>query len=178
MNLKAKHNSLVKSGLVRFGAISVVAATLSIVVATTTAANPIHEMFPTVAAQNLVAQSQTTVAFSGTFVAAEAPTTGTAQIVETGGQRYLVLDSAFSTTDQAPDLQVLLETSDVPPASYSNFGTFVNLGGLQNVKGEQRYPIPNAINVSQFKSVAIWCRMANATMGYATLGGASNASVQ
>jgi hypothetical protein len=175
MNPKAKHDSPIKSRLVKFGAISVVAATLSIAVAITTAANSTQETLSANAAQNLVAQNQTTVAFSGTFVAAEAPTTGTAQVVETDGQRYLVLDSAFSTTDQAPDLHVVLETSDRPPANYSDFGTFVNLGKLQNVKGEQRYPIPDAINLSQFKSVAIWCRMANATMGYATLGGASNA---
>lgn len=159
--------------IIKIGIVSAIAATFSIaaVTATKTTANPIPETFPV---GQLVAQSQT-VAAAGTFVAAEAPTTGAAQIVESGGQRYLVLNSAFSTTEQAPDLQVLLETSAVPPGSYSNFGSFVNLGSLQNVKGEQRYPIPDAIDLAQFKSVAIWCRMANATMGYATLGGASSA---
>jgi hypothetical protein len=168
-----KHNSVMK-----FSIVSVMASMVSIAVATTTTADPAPTPQSVASSVNLVAQSQPTTAFSGTFVAAEAPTTGKAQIIETDGQRYLVLDSAFSTTDQAPDLQVILETSDVPPSSYSDFGTFVNLGGLQNVKGEQRYPIPDAINLSQFKSVAIWCRMANATMGYATLGGASNAGAR
>lgn len=106
---------------------------------------------------------------SGNFVTAEAPTTGTARIVEENGERYLELDSAFSTTDQAPDLHVLLETLPLPPRSYDRFGSYVNLGGLQAASGAQRYPIPDAIDLTEYKSVAIWCRMANATMGYAPL---------
>ncbi|QDL09867.1 hypothetical protein DP113_19960 [Brasilonema octagenarum UFV-E1] len=42
--------------------------------------------------------------------------------------------------------------------------------------GEQRYPIPAAINVSNFKSAVIWCRMANATFGYAPLRASGSAS--
>ncbi|NJN00986.1 MAG: DM13 domain-containing protein [Leptolyngbyaceae cyanobacterium RM1_1_2] len=115
---------------------------------------------------------QTLIALGGTFVAAEAPTTGTAQIIQEDGHRYLVLDSAFSTTDQAPDLHVILETAEVPPSSYTSFGSFVNLGGLQSTTGEQRYPIPDslAFDLAEYKSVSIWCRTANATMGYAVLG--------
>jgi hypothetical protein len=163
---------------VKIGIASAVAATISIAVATVTIANSNDQATQPTASENWVAQSQPETGFSGTFVAAEAPTTGTARVVEMNGERYLVLDAAFSTTDQAPDLHVILEISNVPPNSYSNFGTFVNLGALQKVNGEQRYPIPDAIDVSQFKSVSIWCRMANATIGYATLGGASTARVQ
>lgn len=173
MKFKAfKQNSMVKIGI-----ISLIAATLSIAAANTTIANPAQTL-QSVGAGSLMAQSQPRIAFSGTFVAAEAPTTGTVRILEQGGQRYLVLDSAFSTNNQAPDLHVLLETAGVPPRTYSNFGSFVNLGKLHRVNGEQRYPIPNAINLSQFRSVAIWCRMANATMGYATLAEGSNARTQ
>jgi hypothetical protein len=52
---------------------------------------------------------------------------------------------------------------------YQDPTSYVNLGKLQKFNGEQRYPIPAAINLSNFKSVAIWCRMANATFGYAPL---------
>jgi hypothetical protein len=123
-----------------------------------------------------VAQNQTPRMLSGTFVAAEKPTTGTARIVTDNGHRYLELNGAFSTSNQGPDLHVLLETSAKPPQMYQNPGSYVNLGKLQKFKGTQRYPIPDAINLSEFNSVVIWCRMANATFGYATLGGTSRAS--
>lgn len=122
----------------------------------------------------LVAQNRTPRMLSGTFVAAEKPTTGTARIVTENGHRYLELDGAFSTSDQGPDLHVLLDTSPKPPQTYQNPGSYVNLGKLQKFNGAQRYPIPDAINPSNFKSVVIWCRMANATFGYATLGGNSS----
>jgi hypothetical protein len=117
---------------------------------------------------------------SGSFVAAEAPTTGTAQIVEENGQKYLEIDSAFSTTDQAPDLQVLLDTVEQPPSKYqdSESGRYLNLGGLQKVTGEQRYPIPGFVDTTQFKSVVVWCRMANATIGYAPLASDGSASAK
>jgi len=124
--------------------------------------------------------AQTATLISGSFVAAEAPTTGTAKIVEENGQKYLEIDSAFSTTDQAPDLQVLLDTVEQPPSKYqaSESGRYLNLGGLQSVTGEQRYPIPGFVDTTQFKSVVVWCRMANATIGYASLAGDGSASAK
>ncbi len=116
---------------------------------------------------------------SGEFVAAEAPTTGTAKIVDEDGQKYLEIDSAFSTNDQAPDLQILLDTVEQPPGSYQDADAtrYLNLGGIQSVTGEQRYPIPDFVDPSQFASVVVWCRMANATMGYATLKNDGSASI-
>jgi hypothetical protein len=116
-----------------------------------------------------VMQNQLVAMMSGNFMAAEKPTTGTAKIVKEGGHYYLELDAAFSTSDQGPDLHVLLDTAKTPPQTYKNLGSTVNLGKLKSFSGAQRYPIPDAINPSQFKSVVIWCRMANATFGYAPL---------
>lgn len=167
-NLRAHIRSVMPRSTMQLGMLSILASMLSVTVATTTFASPTPERVP--AAQGLesiVAQSPASLA--GTFVAAEAPTTGTARIVTEGGHRYLEIDSAFHTNDQAPDLHVLLETSATPPSSYTTFGSYVNLGKLQSVSGAQRYPIPDAIDLAQFKSVSIWCRMANATMGYAAL---------
>jgi hypothetical protein len=172
-----KFNSIKHCSVVKFGMVSVLASALSIAAAAATIANPVNETLASVTAtESLVAQS--VVVLAGTFVAAEAPTTGTAQIIEENGQRYVVLNSAFSTTDMAPDLHVVLETSEVPPGSYANFGSFVNLGALQSVTGEQRYPLPDVIDIAEFRSVSIWCRTANATMGYAILQGSSSASIQ
>lgn len=118
--------------------------------------------------QTLVAQSSS-VAMSGSFVAGEKPTTGTAQIISEGGHNFLELDGAFSTSDQGPDLHVLLDPAETPPKTYEDMNSPVNLGKLHNYTGTQRYPIPDAIDPAQFKSVVIWCRMANATFGYAPL---------
>jgi len=115
---------------------------------------------------------------NGTFVAAEKPTTGQAQIVTENGQRYVVLDSAFSTSAQGPDLHVVLDPASKPPMSYKDQGSYVNLGLLHQYKGAQRFPIPNDIDLANYKSVSIWCRMANATFGYAPLRPASTASAQ
>jgi hypothetical protein len=113
---------------------------------------------------------------SGQFVASEKPTTGMARIVSEGGHRYLELDAAFSTSNQGPDLHVLLAPETKPPQSYQNLGRTVNLGKLKSYTGPQRYPIPDVIDPAQFKSVAIWCRMANATFGYAPLRAVNSAS--
>lgn len=125
-----------------------------------------------------MAQAQTVALFSGTFVAAEKPTTGTARIVTENGHRYLELDAAFSTSNQGPDLHVLLDPTGHPPQTYTNPGSTINLGRLREYSGMQRYPIPDSINLSNFKSVVVWCRMANATFGYAPLRPVTSARVQ
>jgi Electron transfer DM13 len=106
---------------------------------------------------------------SGKFVQAEKPTTGTARIITEKGHRYLELDQAFSTSDQGPDLHVLLDPKAKPPASYEHQGAVINLGRLRSYQGTQRYPIPDVIQLNNYKSVVIWCRMANATFGYAPI---------
>ena len=131
-----------------------------------------------IVAQNQVAQSQSVAVVSGTFVAGEAPTTGTARIVTEGGHRYLELDTAFSTSSMGPDLHVLLDSTATPPKAYDNLGSVVNLGSLHDFTGAQRYPIPDSINLANFDSVVIWCRMANATFGYAPLNPVGNAGIR
>ena len=128
--------------------------------------------------QNQVAQNQSVAVASGTFVAGEAPTTGTARIVTEGGHRYLELDTAFSTSSMGPDLHVLLDSTATPPKAYVNLGRVVNLGSLHDFTGAQRYPIPDSINLANFDSVVIWCRMANATFGYAPLNPVGNAGIR
>jgi hypothetical protein len=118
--------------------------------------------------QTIMAEASSVV-MSGSFMAGEKPTTGMAKIVSEGGHYYLELDANFSTSDQGPDLHVLLDPSPKPPQTYTDIYSPVNLGKLRSYKGTQRYPIPDAINPTEFKSVVIWCRMANATFGYAPI---------
>ena len=125
----------------------------------------------------LMAQAPTRIAATGTFVAAEKPTTGTAQIVVENGKRYLVFDSSFKTSTQGPDLHVVLDPTNHPPAQYQDQTHFVNLGKLQKYAGAQRYAIPANVDLTNFKSVGIWCQMANATFGYAPLHTTTTASL-
>ncbi|MBW4623767.1 MAG: DM13 domain-containing protein [Cyanosarcina radialis HA8281-LM2] len=106
---------------------------------------------------------------SGSFVSAEVPTMGTAQIVTENGQNYLQLGQNFKTRN-GPDLYVIIYRSSAVPDSGLREGSYVNLGRLQNVKGSQRYAIPGNVNLGQFNAAAIWCRRYNATFGYASLG--------
>ncbi len=124
---------------------------------------------PAIMPQLELAQTPSTAIAIGTFTAGEAPTTGTARIVTEGGHRYLELDAAFSTSSQGPDLHVLLDSSDRPPQAYDNLGGAINLGALHDYTGAQRYPIPDSIDLADYSTVVVWCRMANATFGYAPL---------
>jgi len=173
-----KLNQLLLLGTTSF---AVCALSISGYVAGVSANSPSTAVSPTSTQSNLdttVAQSQPVALVSGTFVAGEKPTTGEARIVTEDGHRYLEIDAAFSTSDQGPDLHVLLDTPERPPQTYQNLGSAINLGRLHDYNGAQRYPIPDTVDLSSFKSVVIWCRMANATFGYAPLRPSSNASAQ
>lgn len=123
-------------------------------------------------AQNVVASTKAVVKAtvkSGSFVSAEVPTMGTAQIVTENGQNYLQLGQNFKTRN-GPDLYVIIYSSRAVPDSGLREGSYVNLGRLKNIKGSQRYAIPGNVNLGQFHAAAIWCRRYNATFGYASLG--------
>ncbi|MCA1993140.1 MAG: DM13 domain-containing protein [Coleofasciculus sp. S288] len=116
---------------------------------------------------------ESTAAKSGTFVSGEHPTQGTASIVTRNGKPYLELDQAFKTSEMGPDLVVILHRSDnvigstKPPAYALQEGDYVILAPLEKFSGAQSYPIPDNINLEEYKSAAIWCRKFNATFGAA-----------
>jgi Electron transfer DM13 len=111
---------------------------------------------------------------SGSFVAGEHPTEGRVSIINENGKNYIELDQSFKT-DKGPDLFVVLHRSkdiikDSKPPSYSiKEGDYINISALQNVSGTQKYEIPGNVNLSDYNSVAIWCRQFNATFGAAAL---------
>jgi hypothetical protein len=102
----------------------------------------------------------------GKFVSVEHETKGALSVVTEGNQRYLVLDKDFKTS-AGPDLFVILHQSN-QPKSYSK-NSYVLLGKLQNVSGEQRYAIPATLDLKAYKSAVIWCRQFSATFAYAQL---------
>lgn len=106
---------------------------------------------------------------SGSFTTVEQdhPTSGTAQIVEEGGQRYLEFSGDF-TTAQGPDVEVILYQGGSVPLNLEE-GTYVTIASLQSFDGAQRYSIPSDIDLAEFGAVGIWCRQFNVTFGYAPI---------
>ena len=104
---------------------------------------------------------------SSEFVAVEHPTSGQASIIEEDGKRYLELSQDFNT-DRGPALEVILHQADVVGLNIEE-GSYVSLGVLESFNGAQRYLIPDQVDISSYKSVAIWCEEFNATFGYAPL---------
>ncbi|WP_019500691.1 DM13 domain-containing protein [Pseudanabaena sp. PCC 6802] len=112
---------------------------------------------------------------SGSFVKAEVPTEGKVRIVTENGKNFIEFDRSFKT-DKGPDLVVVLHRSrdllkETKPPTYSiKEGDYINISPLQSTNGSQKYEIPSNVQVSDFHSVAIWCKQFNATFGTASLG--------
>ena len=104
----------------------------------------------------------------GKFVAAEHPTQGSVSIINEKGKRYLEFDKTFKS-DMGPDLHVILHRAATLPNGGLKEPDYVTVGRLQKVRGTQRYTIPNNVNLANYRTVAVWCRMFNATFGYALL---------
>lgn len=69
----------------------------------------------------------------------------------------------FSVTN-GPDLFVMLS-----PDADGYTENSLNLGGLKATDGNINYEIPAGTDLSQFKSVVIWCRSFNVDFAFATL---------
>ncbi len=57
-----------------------------------------------------------------------------------------------------PDLKVYL-SKDIAASS------FINLGNLKGLTGNQEYDIPNTANLSEYKYVLIWCQRFSVNFG-------------
>jgi hypothetical protein len=112
---------------------------------------------------------------SGSFVSVEHTTNGKASIVQENGTYFIEFDEAFKTSENGPDLFVILHRSpnilniSKPPAYAIAEGDYALIAPLKSFNGKQRYEIPKNIRPDSFRSVAIWCRKFNATFGFAPL---------
>ncbi len=105
---------------------------------------------------------------SGSFVDRSHPATGVAQVLGDGtGQRFLRFEGF--ETDNGPDLNVYLSTaaSDAPAGEFDD--DFVDLGDLKGNIGPQNYEIPTEVDLSQYRTVVIWCVRFGVAFGAAQL---------
>ncbi|MBU7586373.1 MAG: DM13 domain-containing protein [Nostoc sp. TH1S01] len=121
-------------------------------------------------AYTAINQLAAAVGQSANFRNGEHATRGTVSIVTRNKTRYLQFSRNFRTSS-GPDVYVILHRSAAPQIYGLKAKDYVLIGRLRRFNGSQSYALPANINLSGYKSVAVWCRKFNATFGYASLGG-------
>jgi len=112
---------------------------------------------------------------TGTFIAGSTPgdkAGGKATIYRLEDGKPLLRLEDFSTTN-GPDLFVVLSSSANPDQDGLKNGAYLQLDVLKGNVGNQNYELPADVDLSQYKSVVIWCRTFNVVFGYAALQSAS-----
>lgn len=103
-----------------------------------------------------VAQAATVIA-SGEWTKKSFSSSGTWQIVEENGTRYVELSEDFRTR-RAPDLKIFLSPTAATDTTGSNATDgSVLISPLQSNRGAQRYEIPASVDLSQYASILIHC---------------------
>ena len=91
---------------------------------------------------------------------------GTAKIIRAPDGSLLLRFEDFSVTN-GPDVFVILSTD--PKGGRSSAGDGLDLGGLRATDGNINYKIPGGTDVSQYKSVIVYCRSFKVVFAFATL---------
>jgi len=91
---------------------------------------------------------------------------GTYQVTEKDGKRYLVLGPDFSL-DNAPDPYIVLTGTGMGSGERT-----LNLGKLKHKNGGSTFEIPGGQELSGYDQVIVWCKKFNVVLGQATLAAA------
>ena len=102
---------------------------------------------------------------AGAFTGVDHGASGTVVVLEGDGRRVLRFESDFSTSN-GPDLFVYLGTGD---GNYRDAGSYIELGPLKGNEGSQNYEIPPEVDLTQFRTVAVWCKRFDSTFAVASL---------
>jgi hypothetical protein len=107
---------------------------------------------------------------TGTFRSLEHETTGTARVVRLGDGRPLVRFEDFATSS-GPDVIVMLSETPATEDDWYAYddGEFVALGPLKGNIGTQNYGVPRDVDISDYRSVVVWCRRFTVGFGAAPL---------
>ena len=80
-----------------------------------------------------------------------------------GGKRIVRLENLV--TSNGPDLRVYLSAAPASSDWHGYDRDYVDLGALKGNLGNQNYPVPDGLNLAQYRSLVIWCR--RFTVGFA-----------
>ncbi len=96
------------------------------------------------------------------------PTEGTALVLTDGSEQRFLRFEDFET-DNGPDLNVYLSTAspDAPDGDFDD--DFIDLGNLSGNIGNQNYEVPADVDLSQYRTVVIWCVRFGVAFGTAEL---------
>lgn len=98
-----------------------------------------------------------TLEYTGDFHPVAHDGSGSADVYLAGSAVELRLSSTFSTTAN-PNLEVWLVAADDPMDNQTvEQSAHVSLGALQSATGAQTYQIPSNVDLTQYRSVTIWC---------------------
>jgi hypothetical protein len=105
---------------------------------------------------------------SGSFVSVHHTTTGTAKLIKLADGSFIARLEGFQT-DNGPDVHVWVSQSGTISDDALRASPYTDLAKLKSTNGNQNYVIPSSVDVSQIKSIIIWCKAANIAFGGATL---------
>ena len=121
----------------------------------------VKENTPTTMVNNPVDTSMAVSSFNGTFNNGPyGVVSGRAKIYLANNQQILALENFNSSN--GPDLHVYISKEEQPV-------TYIDLGRLQSVTGNQQYPLANNINFLEYKYALIHCQRYNHLFGSAEL---------
>jgi hypothetical protein len=108
----------------------------------------------------------------GRFVSHEHGTTGSVRIVrQPDGQRLLAIEDL--DTSDGPDLHVWITDAPVVDGHDGwrvfDDGRYVDLGELRGNVGNLVYELPDDLDLSDYRSVSIWCERFSVSFGAAEL---------
>ncbi len=87
---------------------------------------------------------------------------GDYEIAEVNGKQQIKLTPDFGV-DQAPDLYLVLATSETPDARS------VYVAKLKSATGSQSYDIPKGTDLSKYTKLLVWCKKFNVLIASADL---------
>src|SRR5689334_18918687 len=116
---------------------------------------------PTIPLNNTVDTTLALAKYAGSFINGPyGSVSGIARIYLQNNQYKLALENVLISN--GPDLHVYLSKELLP-------ATFIDLGNLQSVAGNQVYPLPGSPDFSQYKYALIHCKQYNHLFGSAEL---------
>ena len=134
----------------------------------------VNEEFPAGAARASIEKGPMALS-QGSFKGLAHETKGLAAIYQLAdGNRTLRL-TQFETSN-GPDVHVYLTAGDVEKGNDAvKAAGFIDLGSIKGNIGDQNYDIPENIDLSKYKNVAIWCARFGVNFGQAPLQAADSA---
>lgn len=131
----------------------------------------VREALPRPTASASAGEAPRTLA-RGSLISHEHTTTGTVRTVRLADGSHVLRIEGLDTSN-GPDLRVWLTDAPVKEGSDGwhvfDDGKHVSLGALKGNKGDQNYPIPADVNLSDYSSVTIWCDRFDVSFGAAVL---------